>query len=159
QIIGAPLAQTAKQCHGVSLAIVRSGRIPGARVARGTCRGVPGQHSWEVVGVWHGMATNDGRHVPHGGHGSIWGWGKPTSGDGPPIDLTPTKTLSRAARVFLDLLGPLDRRGWAMLAEAPVLGWPAAEIIAAMDDTADLRTLVPIDRLGMLTDRNPCSLY
>jgi hypothetical protein len=28
-----------------------------------------------------------------------------------------------------------------------------------MDDTEALRALVPIDRLGMLTDRNPGGLY
>lgn len=58
------------------------------------------------------------------------------------------------------MLGPLDRRAWHLLAsQAPVLGWPAAEIIAAMDDTEELSAFVPIDRLGMLTDRNPGGLY
>lgn len=37
--------------------------------------------------------------------------------------------------------------------------WPAAEIIAAIDDTKALSALVPIDILGMLTDRNPSGLY
>lgn len=40
----------AHNCHAASLAVVRSGRLPeGSRVARGTCRGVLGQHSWIVV--------------------------------------------------------------------------------------------------------------
>jgi hypothetical protein len=38
-------------------------------------------------------------------------------------------------------------------------GWPSSEIIAAMDDTDELRALVPIDILGMVTDRNPGGLY
>lgn len=35
-------------CDGVSHAIVRSGIIPGARVARGTHPAVDGPHSWVV---------------------------------------------------------------------------------------------------------------
>ena len=42
---------------------------------------------------------------------------------------------------------------------APVEDWPAGEIFAAMDDTEGLKALVPIDKLGMLTDRNPGGLY
>lgn len=57
------------------------------------------------------------------------------------------------------MVGPLDRPGWMRLASCPVGGWPAAEVLAAMDDTPALQTLVPIDRLGMLTDRNPGGLY
>ena len=36
-------------CHAASIAIVRSGFYKGARVARGTARGVGGQHSWVVL--------------------------------------------------------------------------------------------------------------
>jgi hypothetical protein len=181
-IIGAPFATTADQCHAVSLAIVQSGRFPGARVARGSCRGVPRQHSWVTVGdpyrfgtpivdatlwgyddkvdgVWCGVSHQHGRHVPHGGGGTIWSWGQPVRGPGPLVELTPRVPLSDGARAFLELLGPLDRTGWATLANAPVRGWPAAEIIAAMADTALLEVLVPIDVLGMLTDRNPGGLY
>jgi hypothetical protein len=177
-----PFETTSHQCHAVSLAIVRAGLVPGGRVARGACRGVVGQHSWVTVGdpyvlgapildatlwsydpsvegVWTGRATNEGRHVPHGGAGSIWTYGRPPPAQGEPVALVGQDELSRDAQLFLELLGPLDRRGWAMLADAPVLGWPAAEIIAAMDDTPELRALVPIDRLGMLTDRNPSGLY
>lgn len=36
-------------CHAVSHAIVSAGLVPHARVARGTCDGVMGQHSWIVA--------------------------------------------------------------------------------------------------------------
>ena len=42
---------------------------------------------------------------------------------------------------------------------APLNGWPFGEFIAAMDDTPDVTALVPIDLLGMYTDRNPSGLY
>ncbi len=175
------LAPWHHQCHAASLAIVRSQRFLAARVARGTCTGVGGQHSWvtlggcfdkraiiidptlwsfdpKVTGVFVGSYKNR-RHLPHGGFGEIWNWGKPQRGDGPTIDLTPAKPLSTTARAFLGMLGPLDRAGWATLAHAPPNGWPAGEIFAAMDDTPGLSTLVPIDMLGMLTDRNPGGLF
>lgn len=177
-----PLGRWFHACHAASLHLVKSGVLPGSRVARGTCRGVGAQHSWVVVGpdcyaddavivdptlwsyqstcvgVWVGTAA-DGLHTPHGGVGSIWTWGKPFSRGGPAIPLTPAEPLSPDAELFLELVGPLDRHGWSMLAQAPVFGWPAAELIAAMDDTTELAALVPIDRLGMLTDRNPSGLY
>lgn len=179
----APMDRWHHQCHAASIAAVRSGVLPKARVARGTCRGVGGQHSWVVVGddvyapdaqivdptlwsydstvagIWTGTAKN-GRHVPAGGLGDIWSWGRPAPARESPIRLTPAQPLSPDAEMFLDMLGPLDRHGWMMLASnAPVRGWPAAEIIAAMDDTPELTAYVPIDRLGMLTDRNPGGLY
>lgn len=180
EILGRPFATTAEQCHVVSLAIVRSGRFPGARVARGFTKHCVHQHSWVVIGdpygdrspiidatlwsytpkvegVWHGT-LRDGVHVPHG-HGSIWTWGKPEPGAGEPIELTPRTELSPAAQTFLELLGPLDRQGWATLSSAPVLGWPAGEIFAAMADTPRLSSLVKVDILGMTTDRNPGGLY
>jgi hypothetical protein len=180
EILGKPFASTAKNCHGVSLAIVKRGPFPQARVARGGCDGVGGQHSWvalgdpyddetpiidatlwsyrpDIQGVYVGTLFDVG-HQPHG-YGSIFEWGKPEHQGGPDIDLTPTFELSEEAEEFLDLLGPLDRRGWATLAHAPVLEWPAGEIFAAMDDTPQLKALVPIDILGMTTDRNPGGLY
>lgn len=183
RIIGAPFEMSARNCQEVSLAIVRSGLLSVARVARGTCRGVDGHHSWVVVGtdcyatgvpiidptlwsydpavtgVWHGVSANNGRHVPHGGHSSIWTLGPPARATGPEVRLTPQTPLSANAQRFVDVVGPLDLRGWMLLANAPVLGWPAAEILAAMDDTSELAALVPIDRLGMLTDRNPGGSY
>lgn len=180
EILGAPFDTTAQQCHSVSLKIVKSGLLRGARVARGTCEGVGGQHSWVTLGdpydvdapiidaTWWSYkpgveqiyigSLEEGWHLPHG-YASIWKWGKPIAGDGDPIDLTPSFELSKAAQVFLELLGPLDRQGWATLSSAPVLDWPAGEIFAAMDDTERLSSLVPIDILGMTTDRNPGGLY
>lgn len=173
------LPNWSKDCHRASLQLVRHGLAD--RVARGTCRGIGGQHSWAVVGmdcydetatiidptiwsyrkdirgIWIGT-LRDGLHVPHG-KGLIWNWGRPPSATDKAVSLTPKKRLSKQAVIFLNTLGPLDWRGWAMLASAPVQGWPAEEILAAMHDTKDLRALVPIDILGMLTDRNPGGLY
>jgi hypothetical protein len=106
-------------------------------------------------------ATATGKsHTPHG-MGDIWKAGRPDYPTGEIVQLTPTFELSADAKLFLsdDTLGPLDRRGWAQLANGPMQGWPASEIIAAMDDTDRLRALVPIDILGMLTLRNPQGLY
>ena len=188
QILGFPLADTGNRCHEVSLALVRSGIYghPGthARVARGFCDGVAGQHSWIVrdhnpyaLGVpivdptlwahtpttdpevWHGHAASGGRHRPHGGAGSIWTYGKPCHQGGETIELTPAAPLSELATLFLSMVGPLDRPGWMLLGNAPVGGWCAAEIFAAMADTKPLSQMVPIDVLGMVTDRNPGGLY
>jgi hypothetical protein len=98
-------------------------------------------------------------HRPHGG-GLIWEEaGPPPEPTGDVIELTPTTPLSREARDFLDSLGPLDIHGWMTVAHYPVQGWPAGEIFAAMDDTKPLSSLIPIDILGMATDRNPEGLY
>lgn len=180
-----PLKDFARQCHVASLKLVQEmdpAIWPECRVARGTCAGVGGQHSWVVLGkdvyapdarivdptlwsydpavagVWYGSAK-DGRHVPHGGYGTIWEWGQPAPQSDAFVELTPAQPLSHSARSFIRLLGPLDRWGWGTLCDAPVAGWPAAEIIAAIADTKELAALVPIDRLGMLTDRNPGGLY
>ena len=178
----APLTDYAQQCHGASIKLVRSGLLPGSRVARGWAKGVTGQHSWVVVGpdcydpkavivdptlwsytnqapaIWVGSAK-DKIHTPHNGEGNIWAWGQPPAPTSRVIELTPTTPLSSKALSFLSLLGPLDARGWMTLMQAPVRGWPAAEIVAAMDDTAELKVFIPVDLLGMLTDRNPGGLY
>lgn len=182
-VIGTKQETWAHNCHGVSLSIVQSGVFGPSRVARGWCRGVGGQHSWVILGmdcydpdaqiidatlwsydetvegVWTGT-YGDGRHHPHG-EGSIWQYGCPAPPTGKVIELTPLTPLSRRAADFLHMASPkgLDRTGWNVLAHAPVEGWPAAEIIAAMDNTPDLTHLVPIDILGMLTDRNPGGVY
>jgi hypothetical protein len=177
-----PMTRWSLQCHAASLALVRSGLLPGARVARGWAAGVGGQHSWVVVGhdcyapgalivdptlwsyrgtppaIWTGTARA-GIHVPHNGAGNIWTYGRPPAATGPAVALTPKTTLSSAAGAFLTVLGPLDARGWLALLASPVRGWPAGEIIAAMADTPSLAALVPVDLLGMLTDRNPGGLY
>jgi hypothetical protein len=182
ELIGAPPAKWAGRCHAVSLALLRTGLAGDGRVARGTAHLIGSQHSWIVLGndcydpgaviVDPTFRAATGRtpgqpmilaeyavnlsHRPHG-HGSIFAWGKPCATGGGIIGLTPKTPLSEEATAFLDLLGPLDQHGWMQLALAPVGGWPAAEIIAAMDDTPQLS--VPIDILGMITDRNPGNYY
>jgi hypothetical protein len=169
------------QCHGASIHLVKSGVLgTDCRVARGSCPGVGGQHSWVVLGmdcydptakiidptlwsydptvdgVWMGLAS-ERPHTPHGA-GSIWNWGRPESGDGEIIGLA--ANLSPSAEMFLDMVGPLDIDGWVRLFSlAPVEGWPAGEIIEAAWRTPDLRALIPIDRVGMLTTLNPEGLY
>jgi hypothetical protein len=186
--IDTPLQAWHHQCHAISLAIVKSDVLPDLgwpvrRVARGTARGVMGQHSWIALGdpydpttpvvdptLWTYVPTVQGiyvgpwhhhRHTPHGGHETIWAYGRPPEATGRVLQLDPDAEakLSRVARSFLELCGPLDWDGWSFLANAPVSGWPAAEIIAAMDSSRNLSAIVPIDRLGMLTDRNPGGLY
>lgn len=174
-----PLANWFHHCHGASKAIVEAD-LWTCRVARGFCEGVTSQHSWVVLGkdcydpsagiidptlwsycddiegVWTGT-MKDGLHTPHGA-GSIWKWGQPVAGDEDPIELDPGETpFSQAALDFLELLGPLDRMGWGRLANAPVEGWPAAEIMPAINRSVG--PLVPIDIIGMLTNENPGNLY
>lgn len=170
----------AQQCHSVSVAIVCSDLFEQARVARGSCRGVFGQHSWVVLGtdcysktapildatlwsydatrpvLWRG-SRKDGLHTPKGA-GSIWQYGHPANATEDAVALD-TEGLSGAATMFLDMLGPLDRRGWAELFEGPMEGWPAAEIVSRASQTPALAALVPIDILGMLTNKNPEGLY
>lgn len=178
--------RVAFSCHEVSLAIVQSGIFPGARVARGGARGVMGQHSWVILGnddgsladpysptarivdatlwsydmgvkgVWYG--PNLERHWPHQS-GHFMQAGMPSRHGGEIIRLVVNTPLSHQAQTLLDLLGPLDIRGWMELAHLPVQGWPAGEIYTAMRDTPGLGVLIPIDTLGMTTDLNPENLY
>lgn len=179
EAVGAPLHEFGGRCHEASLALVKSGVLgENVRVARGTCAGVGSQHSWVVYGdpyeptativdptLWSYDETvngiyvgfqNERPHIPHGS-GSIWDYGRPAHHGGETITLD--AEFSDPARVFLTLLGPLDRKGWAQLAHAPVGGWPAAQIIGAMYDDERISALVPIDVVGMVTDRNPHGLY
>jgi hypothetical protein len=182
RIIDGPFEDVRFNCHSVSLAIVKSGFFETSRVARGTSRGVSSQHSWVVVGddcyapdavivdatrwayleparpeVWVGTAREH-LHVPFGA-GSIWDYGRPPAPSGDVIPLA--VKLSVEAKAFMELAAPrgLDHTGWSTLAHSPVGGWPAAEIIGAMYDTPRLAAIVPIDIVGMLTDRNPQGLY
>jgi hypothetical protein len=176
-----PLERWEHNCHAASVQLVRSGRFGVCRVVRGACEGVPGQHSWVILGddcyddratiidptlwsyddrelgIWTGT-YRDGLHTPHG-KGSIWNWGRPDRATGPVVKLTPRKPFSQSARNFLDMLGPLDQHGWITLAHAPMQGWPAGEIIDAMCEDKSLRAYIPIDIVGMLTDRNPGGMY
>lgn len=177
-----PLGKWSRQCHAASAHIVNAEIFTEARVARGFCSGVPGQHSWvviggdcydhraaiidptlwsyddNVVGVWVG-SINDGRHRPHG-TGSIFDWGRPPSASAKPVKLEPLEPFSDSANLFLDILGPIDEEGWRMLCNAPAEGWPAGEIFTAICDTFSWGTaVIPIDIVGMVTDRNPGGLY
>lgn len=177
------LSEYAHQCHAASVRLMNSGFFAGPRrIARGTAYGVGGQHSWLVLGKdcydpeswvvditrWSydpsaprvEVCRNDmAVHRPHGSDGSIWEWGKPPCLTTDHVKLTePEGGWSPEARMFLSMLGPLDRRGWGTLCGAPVKGWPAAEIIAAVANSG-MTAFIPIDRLGMLTDRNPQGLY
>ncbi len=178
--INTPFADWAHRCHEISIAIVKAGLVPGGRVARGFAKGVQSQHSWIVIGdpygrkseiidptlwsydkkvqgIWHGSMA-DKRHTPHGA-GHIFNWGLPQRGTGPIIELD-TSGLSRHVHTFLDMTGPLDAYGWGtLLSQAPVDGWPAAEIVARAYADSRLKALIPIDRVGMLTDVNPGGLY
>lgn len=175
-----PLDRWALQCHAASAKVVQDETFPfEARVARGTCRGVFGQHSWvvlgmdcyapdalildptlwsyddDVEGIWTGIAS--GLHVPKGA-GNIWSFGRPSPPVEEPVELDPPEGgWSSEALLFLGALGPLDFKGWAELAHYPVEGWPAREIIGAIADKWP--AVVPIDILGMVTDRNPNGLY
>jgi hypothetical protein len=117
-------------CHAASIAIVRSGLLGReCRVARGTCCGVGGQHSWVVRGstpeevydedttiidvtlwsydetkpkVWIGT-RRDGLHMPHHGQSNIWEYGCPDSGGDPEVPLTPKEPLSDLAERWLTM--------------------------------------------------------
>ncbi|WNN95164.1 hypothetical protein SEA_MAGRITTE_213 [Microbacterium phage Magritte] len=76
--------------------------------------------------------------------------------------------LSYKARDFLLKLGAVSYGSrevrmppvnWMHLGNAPVQGWPAAEIIEAMYHTPGLAAFVPVDIAGMLTTLNPEGLY
>jgi len=174
----------AYDCHSVSLSLVRSGLLgvggPTLRVARGACVGVGGQHSWVVLGhpydygativdltlwsydskqprIWIG-SMRDGLHRPKGFQ-QIFDGPRPRSGGDTPLVLN-TDGLGVEARDFLEIIGPLDVRGWgALWSRCGMLGWPAREILEAFLDQHQMGALVPIDIVGMVTDRNPQETY
>lgn len=167
-------------CHSASLAYIRSGLAPeGARVARGWCEGVGGQHSWvylggdaydydatihditlwsydpSVEGMWVGT-RRDGRHTPHGGV-SVFETGMPRAYTDDYLTVT---GLSDAAEFFLSMIGPLDLRGWANLFHGGVEGFPAAEILGKLiEQHPTVAAFVPIDVRAMLLRENPGGLY
>jgi hypothetical protein len=179
--IGRPFENWARDCHGVSLAVLRTGIFGRGRIARGMAVGVGSQHSWIVLGdncydedapvvdpvLWsyrddvEGIYVGDRDeygHRPHGDYPCFAG-GMPCWHGGELIELTPDTPLKPWAQAFLATLGPLDLHGWAEVAHMGVFGWPAAPIITAMYETPALRALIPIDIVGMLTDKNPGNLY
>jgi hypothetical protein len=181
EALGEPAIRWGGRCHEISLKVLRTGILGPGRVARGGCQGVLSQHSWIILGggpydrdaviadptLWsyqdaapyvHFAKNSMRTHRPHGS-GSIWRYGHPDNcAPGKAVDLTWKKPPSKAARLFLELLGPLDKRGWIELAHYPVEDWPSGEIIGAIADTFG-EVQVPIDILGMTTDRNPGGLY
>lgn len=160
-----------------------------ARVARGFLKGISSQHSWVVLGdpydpssviidvtawsydlqrnggtvprVWVTSGA-EGGHTPHG-RDSILDSVIPACGTGPDIPLG--VEVSPEAENFLVMVASMNRRsgldaqGWVALLSGSLDGWPAAEIVAAAHETPRLRAFIPIDTLGMLTDKNPQSLY
>lgn len=177
---------TRHNCHSASLALVKSGLLGPSRVARGACTGVGGQHSWAVCGpdpldcydphvqivditlwsydpsvprIWTGTLA-DGRHTPFG-QGDYFDGDRPYhhGGEDVTLDDKVRARLSYQAAHFIRSLEPLDHRGWMQVAQLPVKCWPAGEVIEAMWNTPKLKALIPIDRVGMLTNLNPEGLY
>lgn len=170
----------AHSCHRVSIAIIKSGVLPvPGRVARGWAKEVTSQHSWialgdpynpstplldptlwsyrpGVEGVWQGT-LQAGIHSPHG-NASVWDTGQPIYQGGPGIRLD-RSDLSVAAIAFLDLIEPLDYRGWCALMNGGMLEWPASEIVSRAYGDHRIMSAIPIDIVGMLTDHNPGGLY
>ena len=181
QAIGLPFSEWAQQCHSVSLALVKSDLFPYARIARGMALGVRGQHSWvvldenvynkyaqiidptlwsyraDVQGVWSG-SLQDGIHFPKG-MGNIWDYGRPENSSFRDAYALNTEGLSTSAKLFVQSLGPLSIHGWAALFNFPMEGWPSGEIVARAYEDDKLRPYIPIDIVGMVTDKNPSSLY
>jgi hypothetical protein len=176
-----PLEGWAGNCHGASLALVRSGLLPeGSRVARGFAKGVGSQHSWALVTpemvydplnwvvdvtLWgyvpkaqrlYIARAGDWPHVPHG-FGRLAYLGPDPTGPILSLDVP----ISRGAEMFLQMYAPagLDRQAWMTLLNGPMQGWPSAELVAAAARTKELKAYIPIDILGLLTDENPGSLY
>jgi hypothetical protein len=176
-----PLERWASNCHGASLALVRSGLLPeGSRVARGWAKGVRDQHSWVLVTpqmvydplnwvvdvtLWGYVPEANRLYIAHAGH-----WPHRPHGQGQlehlgPDPVGPRTSLgvpvSRAVELFLHMYAPagLDRRGWMTLLNGPMQGWPSAEIVAAAYRTKELKTFIPMDIVGLLTDENPRELY
>jgi hypothetical protein len=85
---------------------------------------------------------------------------RPTRGEGPDIPLDAYDRLGRAAQMYMDLVLPLDYKGWCNFAtHLGVLGWPAQQVVEAMYAQSNLRWALPIDLIGMVTDINPGGLY
>lgn len=114
----------------------------------------------QAPGIVADVAGKLDRYRPHGA-GDIWGpeGGRALRGKGKRVWLTPERPFSSIARVFLEVLGPLDRSGWSTVFHGPMCGWPSAEIITGAAQTEEVAALIPIDIQGMVTDLNPSRLY
>jgi hypothetical protein len=176
-----PLENWALNCHGASLALVRSGLLPeGSRVARGWAKGVGSQHSWAMVTpqmvydplnwvvdltLWSYVPEAPRLYIgkaeqwPHQPHG----YGRLDFLGPDPVEprISLDVPVSRSAEMFLQMWAPagLDRRAWMTLLNGPMQGWPSAEIVAAVHRTKELKAYIPIDIVGLLTDENPGGLY
>lgn len=177
-----PLSNWYHQCHAASIELVQKGNFTHpARVARGFCKGVGGQHSWVVLsddvysqtatiidptlwsynskvkGVWVGQAKMF-RHAPHGS-GNLFFFGRPPAAHIGYELPKPKGGWSKEAEKFLQMLGPIDLDGWKMLAHMPMEGWPSKEIVTQMCQDEKIRWFIPVDIVGMCTDLNPGGLY
>lgn len=184
---GMPLGTWWHNCHNVSHALVRAGIWPGARVARGWAKGVTGQHSWVILDadpydpdtrivdptLWtYDMLTpgvvattvDAGSHRAHGHGPHIMQAGRPDAPTGDTIELSRRGRAclsngSLGGKFWMDMFGRLDRRGWSTVLNGTMVGWAAAEIVEAAWWTPELRHIVPVDLVGMLTDVNPMGVY
>jgi len=184
-----PMDRWARQCHAASIALVKSGEFGECRVARGTCNGVGGQHSWVVLSmdvydkratiidptlwsqseeweerlggqhVWVGL-PNYSWHRPKGS-GQIWDYGRPSS----------------AVEMGQEPMTLTPRKPWSPWAESflhmmgPLseAGWISlahfpmegwpSGEIIDAMIESGLEGYIPIDIRGMVTDRNPNGLY
>lgn len=180
--LGGSLERWACQCHAASLALVKAPLMPEGRVVRGWCDHVFGQHSWMVVGmncydpdaliidptlwsyddvvedIWVGRMGDRPEHMPH--HNWTFWDHKPKRGPGEDIPLERYDSLGRAARMYMDLILPLDYKGWCNFAtHVGALGWPVGQVVEAMYAQKNLRGALPIDLIGMTTEINPHGLY
>lgn len=149
EIIGLPPEHWHMRCHEVSIAIVAAGIVPHARIARGWCCGVPGQHSWivgptadgrlgdcladnaviidptlhtyrdDVTGIYVSHADVDEWHRPHGKGPHITAAGRP------PKPKQAGKVIALAAEAFDEL--DSEARWWlhAMFGPLDRSGWGA----------------------------------
>lgn len=176
-----PIEKFHHQCHAASLALVKSGVLPGKnwRVARGWSRGIGGQHSWAVQGDPYARSSrvvditmwsyqrhiakiycpkNLYDHEPHG-----YGYLVPQVIERPSIPEVTDLPLERLSDETLEWLQMRYPNGIGMqdlnrLVNGPMLAWNSREFIGALS-LSRYKQFVPIDIRGMLTDENPGGLY
>lgn len=179
--IGIPRDKWANRCHEVAYALLVSSLMDDvtARMARGWAQGISSQHSWIVTGndvydktakiIDPTYASNRGSrpmimivdnltsHSPHG-YGEFSKFPESKGGK----EFLP-EFVSPSTRLWADMasmeVGPLDAFWWAKMFSGPMGGWPSRELVNWAYEEPALRALIPIDIVGMLTDRNPRGLY